>query len=342
MPLPFAISAFISAIPKVEIHVHLIGSADAVVVAALAARHNSTTVPHDPDAVSTYLAFGSFEHFIDVYGAVNALVTTPADIADLIATAGARLATQNVRYAEMTITPFSHVNAGIPYGAVKEALTEGRRRAQTHGIDFAWVFDIPGEMGIEAANATTTWATDDPPDHLVAFGLGGIEAGVDRAGFAEHFDRARATGLRSVPHAGEGDGPASIWAALGFLRADRIGHGIRAIEDPRLVEHLVRHRVPLEVCPSSNVCTRVVPDLAAHPVKQLLDAGVVVTLNTDDPPMFSTILTDEYGRVAETFGLTIAEISQIARNGINAAFIDDATKQRWCTEIDDLAAGVTT
>ena len=239
----------------------------------------------------------------------------------------------------MTITPYSHViEAAIAYGEVIEALAEGRARAKARGVEFAWMFDTVGEMGAAAAEFTISAAEKSPPDGLVAFGLSGLEAGVDRAHYADVFDRARALGLWSVPHAGEADGPASVWAALGFLRADRIGHGVRAIEDDRLVAHLVEHKIPLEICPSSNVCTRAYPTLAEHPLPQLLEAGVIVTVNTDDPPMFATSLNEEYLRVSEAFSFGLETVAALFSNGVRSSFLDATAKVRLLIEIETTAA----
>jgi aminodeoxyfutalosine deaminase len=200
------------------------------------------------------------------------------------------------------------------------------------------VYDVAGEMGPAATQFTLDAALNDPPDGLVAFGLSGIEAGVDRAHYTDAFDRARAAGLRSVPHAGESDGPASVWAALGYLRADRIGHGVRAIEDPRLVEHLAERHVPLEVCPTSNICTRVYPTLDHHPIRRLMDAGVIVTINTDDPPMFSTTLNDEYLRVANAFDLDLDDVANLVTNGVRSSFMDVGDREALLSEIADVAS----
>ena len=152
--------------------------------------------------------------------------------------------------------------------------------------------------------------------------------------FGWAFDRARAAGLASLPHAGEGDGPASVWAAIERLDADRVGHGVRAIEDPRLVERLAADRIPLEVCPSSNVCTRVVDRLADHPIARLRDAGVVVTVNTDDPHMFGTDLEEEYRRLAATFGWGVDDLADLVRAGIDASLLDAGAKRRLGEEVD--------
>jgi aminodeoxyfutalosine deaminase len=170
---------------------------------------------------------------------------------------------------------------------------------------------------------------------LVSFGLGGAEAGVDRRGFADTFARARAAGLHSVPHAGEGAGGAeSVWSALQSLGAERIGHGIRSVDDPRLVSHLAEHQIPLEVCPTSNVRTRVVADLAAHPLPSLLDQGVVVCINTDDPPMFGTDLGQEYRSIAAAFGLGIDDLAELVATGVRASFLPDTAKLALLAEIE--------
>jgi aminodeoxyfutalosine deaminase len=336
MSLDPSLTAFVAAAPKTELHLHLVGSASASAVAALAGRHGSSSVPSDEESVRRYLRFVDFAHFIEVYAAVTSLVTTAQDIVDIIHHASTDLNAQNVRYAEMTVTPYSHVMSGVPYGEVVEALAEGRHLARVRGVELAWVFDVPGENGVAAAETTIGYVLEQPPDGLVGFGLGGLEAGVDRGSFAEVFDHARALGLRSVPHAGEADGPRSVWAALRHLHADRIGHGVRSVEDPRLVDHLVEQRIPLEICPSSNVCTNVYPSIAEHPVKQLIDAGVVVTLNTDDPAMFSTTLNGEYQLVADTFDLCIDDIAELIRNSIRASFLPDTTG--LLTELDQVLA----
>lgn len=234
----------------------------------------------------------------------------------------------------MTITPHTQIQAGIVYDEIVEGLDEGRTVARDLGVEFAWVFDIPGEMGQHAAQVTLDLAVGSPPDGLVGFGLGGIEAGVDRASFGWAFDRARAAGLKSVPHAGEADGPASILAALDALGADRIGHGVRATEDPGLLQRIVDEQVPLEVCPSSNVCTGVFASLEQHSLPHLLAAGAFVTINTDDPPMFSTTLVEEYERIAAAFDLDLTAIADLVRNGIAASFLDDHRKAALLCDVD--------
>jgi aminodeoxyfutalosine deaminase len=311
-------SPFLRVLPKVELHVHLVGSASVPTVLRLAARHGALTVPTDPDELAAFYAFRDFAHFIDVYQAVNALVSTPADVTDLVLGLARELAAASVRYAEVTVTPVSHLSVGIAGGALAEALVEGQQRARAeHGVELGWIFDTAGELGVDAAWATLDWVLTHRPAGTVGFGLGGPEIGVDRAAFAGPFAAAREAGLRSLPHAGETTGPATVWSALQDLGAERIGHGIGAIADPALLEHLAEHRIPLEVCPTSNLRTGAVRSLAEHPLPRLLRAGVPVTLNTDDPGMFGCDLVGEYRVAHEVLGLS--ELVGLTRTAIDAA-----------------------
>jgi aminodeoxyfutalosine deaminase len=171
-------------------------------------------------------------------------------------------------------------------------------------------------------------------DGLVAFGLGGPEVGVPRPQFQPHFDAARAAGLRSVPHAGETTGPQTVWDAVRLLGAERIGHGTSAAADPELLAHLAAEGIPLEVCPSSNIATRAVPTLAEHPLATFRDAGVVITVNSDDPPMFGTTLNREYAIAAELLALDEAGLAELAKTAVRVSFADDAYKKDLHAEID--------
>lgn len=252
---------FIAGLPKVELHVHHVGSASPRIVAELAARHEGRSpVPADPEALADYFAFRDFAHFIEVYLSVVDLIRDADDVWLLTHEVARELARQQVRYAELTVTPYSHVNRGIPAPAFCEAIEDARKRAEADfGIALRWCFDIPGEAGLPAAEQTLRIALDERPDGLISFGLGGPEIGVPRPQFKPWFDQARAAGLRSVPHAGETTGPETIWDALRELGAERIGHGISAAQDPALLTHLAERRIPLEISPTSNVRTRAVP-----------------------------------------------------------------------------------
>lgn len=228
---------------------------------------------------------------------------------------------------------------GIPAPAFCEAIEDARRRAEADfGIALRWCFDIPGEAGLPAAEETLRISLDERPDGLVAFGLGGPEIGVPRPQFKPYFDQARAAGLRSVPHAGETTGPQTVWDALRELGAERIGHGISAAQDPELLAYLAERRIPLEVCPTSNVRTRAVARIEEHPLRRLVDAGVRVTINSDDPPMFGTTLNDEYAVAARLLDTGPDGLAALAREAVSASFLDPAGQARIITEIDAFVA----
>ena len=328
--------AFIADLPKAELHVHHVGSASPRIVSALAARHPDSKVPTDPEALVDYFTFTDFAHFIDVYLSVVDLIRTPEDVRLLTYEVARDLARQQVRYAELTITPFSSTRRGIDERAFMEAIEDARKAAESEfGTVLRWCFDIPGEAGLEAAEETARLAVDLHPEGLVAFGLGGPEIGVPRPQFKPYFDRAIAAGLHSVPHAGETTGPETIWDALNELGAERIGHGTSAVQDPELLKHLAEHRIPLEVCPTSNIATRAVLDLDEHPVKEMVRAGVLVTINSDDPPMFGSDLNNEYAVAARLLELDERGLADLAKNAVEASFLDPAGKARLAAEIDD-------
>lgn len=316
------------AMAKADLHVHLVGSAAPHTVAALAARHPAAGVPADLDGLKAFYEFRDFAHFIEVYTAVSQLVRSPDDIVTLVAGLAGDMRAQGTAYAEVTVTSGSHVAARIGTAELAEALDAGARAARAGGIELAWVYDIAGGEGAASARATLDAALRHPPAALVGFGIGGGEAGVRRASFRAAFAAARAAGLHSVPHAGESVGPQEVWAAIDELGAERIGHGIAAAQDPRLLARLREDQITLEVCPSSNVATGVVATLAEHPLPRLLAAGVPVVLGSDDPPMFGTTLLEEYRRARDVLGLTGAQLRALARASIEASFAPVAVKQR--------------
>ncbi|MET8297248.1 MULTISPECIES: adenosine deaminase [unclassified Streptomyces] len=330
---------FIAGLPKAELHVHHVGSASPRIVAELASRHPDSKVPTDPEALADYFTFTDFAHFIEVYLSVVDLVRTPDDVRTLTFEVARDMARQNIRYAELTITPYSSTRRGIDERAFMEAIEDARKAAESElGVILRWCFDIPGEAGLEAAEETARLAVDLRPEGLVSFGLGGPEIGVPRPQFKPYFDRARAAGLHSVPHAGETTGPQTVWDAIRDLGAERIGHGTSSTLDPELLAYLAEHRIALEVCPTSNIATRAVADLDEHPLKEMVQAGVLVTINSDDPPMFGTDLNNEYAVAARLLGLDERGLAQLAKNAVEASFLDPAGKAALTAEIDAYTA----
>ncbi len=332
-PSPYAV--FVAGLPKAELHVHHVGSAPPRTVAALAERHPGT-VPSDLDELREFYRFRDFAHFIEVYLAVVDLLRDPEDIRLLTYEIAEELALQQrVRYAEVTLTPHTSVLAGIAVEAFVEAVEDARVAAERdHGIVLRWCFDIPGEFGLPAGEETLRYALDHGPETLVGFGLGGPEIGVGRTQFKDVFDRARAAGLHSVPHAGETTGPETVWDALRDLGAERIGHGTSSVQDPELLAYLVERRIPLEVCPTSNIATRAVARFEEHPIRTMYDAGAVVTVNSDDPPMFGTTLNREYEIAAELLDLDRRGIAGLAATAVRASFLPEVDQGRLLEEID--------
>lgn len=319
---------WIAAAPKVELHVHHIGATSLGTLADLAARHPDVGVPTDPQALATFYEFTDFDHFIRVYLAVSRLLTTADDVYRLTVGNLADLAAQQVRYAEVTVTPNAILAEGVPRDGLIEALDAARADAASWGLAVNWILDIPGYPGAPA-EVVLDLCERRPPAGLVALGLGGPET--PRQDFADYFARARALGLGSVPHAGEAAGPDSVRAAVTWLKADRIGHGVRAVEDPELTAELAAAGIHLEVCPTSNLRTRVVSSLEQHPLATLVAAGISVSINSDDPPMFGTTLTRELQLAATLVGPR--KIPDLLRNAINASYATEELKRSYRAEL---------
>ena len=330
---------FIAGLPKAELHVHMQGAASVETVLGLSRRYPEEGLPQDEQAMRDFYRFTDFAHFIRVYLAVARLVRTADDVYDLAVGLGRDLAAVNVRYAEATVTADSHLSLGIAPDALSDALTRGRADALSlHGVELGWVFDIDGEFGLSSGERLLSWCSDFLPEGSVGFGIGGPEADVPRAEFAGIFRRARDLGLHSVPHAGETVGPQDVWASIDLLGAERIGHGIAAAQDRALMSALADRGITLEICPTSNVCTGAVASLDEHPFPVLRDAGVRVTLNTDDPGMFGTDLNREYLIAHEAFGLDAPALTELARDSVRASFASAAVTSRVLAEIDGFAA----
>jgi adenosine deaminase len=246
-----------------------------------------------------------------------------------------------VVYAEATFTPMTHVARGVDPDAMLAGLAEGRARArEEHGVELRWVFDIVRSLP-DQAEPTLELALRGREIGVVGLGFSGPEArGIPAQPFAPVFARARAGGLRSLPHAGEMAGPQSIREALTWLQADRLGHGVRAVDDPALLRELADRGVPLEVCPTSNLGIGLYPSLEQHPLPRLLAAGLQVSLASDDPPMFATSLVDELRRCARAFAWDAAQVRALAANAVRHSFMDARAQAELLAAQDRVAAEV--
>jgi adenosine deaminase len=315
--------ARIRAMPKVELHVHLEGSIRPETLLTLA-RRNGKTLPYDTVAgLREWYRFTDFPHFVEIYIAITNCLKTPDDI-ELIAREFLQgQADQNIVHSEVTYTVLTVRDLTcIDFETQLDALNRARRWAECElGVTMALIVDIAREVSAERGRITADWVAAARDRGVDALGLGGYEVGHPPFKHAHAFDAARGRGVISIPHAGETEGPASIWGALRRLGALRIGHGVRCLEDPALVEYLRTHQVPLEVCPSSNVCLGVASSLKAHPLPKLIAAGLNVTINSDDPPLFNTTLTDEYLRCAHAFGFDFAMFQHLTLNAVRASLM---------------------
>jgi aminodeoxyfutalosine deaminase len=295
---------------------------------ALAARRGVALPADDEAGLRRWFRFRDFDHFVEVYVTCSSCLAEPEDFQRLAVEFLAEQGRQNVVYSEVHFTISTHLARGGDGEAIAEALAAGAAEGERRfGARLRLIPDVVRNMPRERADRTVEWALAGVARGLtVALGIGGVEAGHPPEPFAAHFAAAARGGLRRVAHAGEHAGPDSVRAALEVLGAERIGHGVRAAEDPALVADLARRGVPLEVCPSSNLCLGVFPDLASHPFDRLHRAGVRVSVNSDDPPLFATTLCDEYLRLAATFGYGPRELAGFALAGLAHSFLPAAEK----------------
>jgi adenosine deaminase len=322
---------FIRQMPKVELHVHLTGAVTPDLLLKLAQRNKITLPATTPDEMRRWFQFRDFAHFIEIYLTASSCIRTVDDLEEITRHFLARQAQENIRYTEFTHTAYTHYRqAGLLFADQLAALNRARRWARhAFGIDSGIVIDIPRVIPEDEAIMIADWAIAGASDGVVALGLGGPEVGNPPERYTSAFARARAAGLPSVPHAGETEGAASIWGALKSLRASRIGHGIRCLEDPALVAALIDQGVVLEVCPTSNVCVAGVPSLPRHPVSAMLDAGLAVCINTDDPGMFDVTLTEEFIKLVDAFAFDARTIETMILEALEASFLPTAEKQQY-------------
>ncbi len=305
-----AVSDFIDRMPKVELHVHLEGAAEVDTLAALAAG-NRIDLPRDKIAAARRPGgYASFDRFARALLMTVHCLRRPEDFELLAFHHGRAMQRRNIRYAEITWTPQLYGHLRLPADAMLDALNAGRAQAaEAWGVEMRWIPDLvrsyPGPALQVQAWACSARARDGG---VVALGLGGPESEGLAPEIREAFARARAAGLPANPHAGEGAGPPSVWSALRDLSAVRIGHGVRAIEDPALLRHLAETGIALEVCPTSNVQLGIYPSYAAHPLKRLVEAGCRVTLNSDDPALFGSDLGGEYRHAIADCGLSLQQV----------------------------------
>lgn len=332
--------AFLRGLPKAELHIHIEGSLEPELIFALARRNGVALSYPSVEALRAAYAFTDLQSFLDIYYAGASVLLKEQDFFDMAWAYFERAANDQVRHAEIFFDPQTHTDRGVPIEAVILGLSHAVRRAHAElGISASLILCFLRHLDEDAAlrtlEAALPWR-----EHFIGVGLDSSEKGHPPSKFQRVFARARAEGLHIVAHAGEEGPPAYIVEALDLLHAERIDHGVRCLEDPALVQRLARERMALTVCPLSNVKLCVFPTLAQHNLPQLLDAGLVATINSDDPAYFGGYLNDNYLQTFDALpSLGVAQAVQLARNSFEASFLPPATRAAHLAEIEAYVAG---
>jgi aminodeoxyfutalosine deaminase len=339
-------SAFLLSLPKAELHLHLEGTVDPPTLAELSRRHptplpsknnryknleDSGRVFSEEEARALY-EYQDFTGFLVAFKAVTERLRTAEDYELVTYRMMQKLHAQNVMHAEVYISAGVVQWRGQEFAPLFAGAERGRQRGEREfGMSLYWIFDAVRHFGVEEASRVVDEAIRFKESNVVGIGIGGDERRAGPEQFREVYQHAAQHGLRLTVHAGESVGPESIWGALRELKADRIGHGLHAADDPELVRYLAENIIPVEVCITSNVMTGCCAALEKHPVRELFDAGVLVTLNTDDPEMFHTSLLREYQIARQVFGFSEDEVRELARNSFRASFLPREKKREYLT-----------
>jgi adenosine deaminase len=320
-------------LPTAELHVHIEGTLEPELAFSLAARNGTTLRHSDLDALRRAYAFSDLQSFLDLYYELTAVLQRPEDFADLADAYFARAAAQGVRYAEVFVDPQAHLGRGVPLEVVLEGLDEAFRTApERHGISARLIACFLRDRDPAEAEALVPRLAPYS-DLVIGVGLDSAESGHPPELFERAFALAAGQGLHRVAHAGEEGPPAYVWSALDRLGVERVDHGNRSLEDPSLVARLHEEQVPLTVCPLSNLALRGIDRLESHPLVRMLDAGLLATVNSDDPAYFGGYLHDNVLAVTRALGLTAAQQRELAANSFRASFLPDADKSRYLAEL---------
>jgi adenosine deaminase len=312
-------------VPKVELHLHLEGAIPYPALWELVKKYGGDPSLPDVQALRKRFVFRDFPHFIETWVWKNGFLREYEDFTFFSEAVGGDLAAQNIRYAEVFYSPGDFARFGLTPQGLTEAIRRGLERVP--GIEIALVADLVRDFGPERGAAVLEQVAEVRTLGVIGIGIGGSEQDYPPEPFAAVYARARALGFHTSAHAGEAAGAESIRAAIEVLHADRIGHGTRLEEDPALLAQLTRTQVPLEMCPLSNVRTGVVSSIEAHPIRRYFEAGLLVTVNSDDPKMFGNSLAEEYRLLEERLGFCRDEIREVILNGIRASWMPEEKKK---------------
>jgi adenosine deaminase len=312
-------------LPKVELHVHLEGSIPIAALWELVCKYGGDPEVPDRQALERRFVYTDFTHFIDTWVWKNGFLREYEDFERVAEAVARHWAAQRIVYVEAFYSPRDFARHGLTAQRLTESIRRGLDRVPE--IRVGLVADLIRDFGADTAARTLADVYEVRDRGVVGVGIGGSEPEYPPEPFAAVFERARELGFRTSAHAGEAVGPRSVWGAIRSLKVDRIGHATRAIEDPCLVAYLAEHQVPLELCPRSNVRTGVIRSLAEHPVRQYIEAGIPVSVNTDDPTMFGTSLADEYAGLMNEAGLSWSEVFVLLKQAVQTAWLTDREKR---------------
>lgn len=325
--------AFIRALPKAELHIHIEGTLEPQMMFELGGRNGFDLPFEDVDGVAEAYQFKDLQSFLDIYYQGASVLQTPDDFYDLMTAYLRRAAYDGVRHAEIFFDPQTHTERGVGFEIFMEGFRAAIADADGLSVDLILSFlrHLSGDDAIKTLAAAETHL-----EGIIAVGLDSSEIGNPPELFAEAYDMARGLGLRAVAHAGEEGPPSYVAGALDVLGVERVDHGVRSLEDPELVDRLVRDQVPLTVCPMSNLALKVVPSMAEHPLPTMIGAGMMVSVNSDDPAYFGGYILENYQQVSAELGLASDSMSVLARNSIVSSFLDPESKKSLLAELDDV------
>jgi adenosine deaminase len=326
-------ASLVQTLPKAELHIHIEGSLEPAMMFELAQRNRVQLPYNSVEEVQAAYQFENLQSFLDLYYAGAQVLQTEQDFYDLTWAYLQTCAAQNVRHTEIFFDPQTHTDRGIPFEVVFQGITQALKDGQQNlGVSSALILCFLRHLSAEAAMATLEQALPYQ-DHIVAVGLDSSEMGHPPSKFQAVFDRARAEGFLTVAHAGEEGPPEYIWEAIRLLKVARIDHGVRCVEDPALVEYLGEQQIPLTVCPLSNIKLCVFKEMAQHNLKQLLDMGLCVTVNSDDPAYFGGYMNENFVAVEMALKLSEADLRQLAANSFKASFLNAPTQEQYLAVI---------
>ncbi|UYP46215.1 Adenine deaminase [Candidatus Lokiarchaeum ossiferum] len=320
---------FVPKMPKIELHVHLEGSIQPSTLLHLAKKNHVSLPSQTLKEISQWFTFSNISHLFEVYPKICECIQTPEDIEYITKEFLKGQSSQNILYSEVTYTASNQwYDNGIPLREQIEAINRSRHWAEKKlNTSMGLIIDIPRQLSPDQGLSIAQQVVESQNLGIIGLGLGGNERDYPPAIFQDAFEYIKGTPIHSVPHAGEMAGPQSIWDSIHFLGAERIGHGVRCGEDPMLMDFLREHQIPLEICPTSNICLGIYEEFQNHPINQLFQAGLNVSINSDDPTLFNTTLTQEFLTLISVFNYSLNDLKRFTVNAINASFSGPEMKE---------------